>query len=97
MKIKLKILIPILGLIILICGVFIGANLPEKEPTISGKHLLILEQHFAKMEYENLNSIRIIDKSVDNDNWVCYYCYADGDCFALTIHNGIVERCMQMN
>lgn len=61
----------------------------EKEPTL--EDILIEECPFYVID-----EIYEIDSYVDG-NWYCYYLYADGDVYVVTLKNNHVDVCVQLN
>ena len=61
----------------------------EKEPTL--EDILIEECPFCVID-----EIYEIDSYVDG-NWYCYYLYADGDVYVVTLKNNHVDICVQLN
>lgn len=61
----------------------------EKEPTL--EDILIEECPFYVID-----EIYEID-SYEEGNWYCYYIYADGDIYVVTLKNDHVDICVQLN
>ena len=61
----------------------------EKEPTL--EDILIEECPFCVID-----EIYEIDSYVEG-NWYCYYLFADGDVYVVTLKNGHVDICVQLN
>lgn len=43
-----------------------------------------------------IDEITLID-SYDEGNWYCYYLFSDGDVYVVTLKNGSVDVCVQLN
>lgn len=61
----------------------------DSEPTL--EDILIDECPFYVID-----EIYEIDSYVEG-NWYCYYIYADGDVYVVTLKNGHVDICVQLN
>ena len=61
----------------------------EKEPTL--EDILIEECPFCVID-----EIYEIDSYAEG-NWYCYYLFADGDVYVVTLKNGHVDICVQLN
>ena len=61
----------------------------EKEPTL--EDILIEECPFYVID-----EIYEIDSYAEG-NWYCYYLFADGDVYVVTLKNGHVDICVQLN
>ena len=61
----------------------------EKEPTL--EDILIEECPFCVID-----EIYEIDSYAEG-NWYCYYLYADGDVYVVTLKNNHVDMCVQLN
>lgn len=44
----------------------------------------------------HIDRIKLVDKYVKG-KWYCYYVYADGDCYIVTIKRGKVQKFVQLN
>ena len=64
-------------------------EIEDSEPTL--EDILIDECPFYVID-----EIYEIDSYVEG-NWYCYYIYADGDVYVVTIKNGHVDICVQLN
>lgn len=61
----------------------------ENEPTV--EDIIMNECGLAVIDY-----IALVD-SYEDGNWYAYYICADGDCYAITLKNGHVDVCCQLN
>lgn len=99
MKFRTKITALNLALIMLICGIFIGRAIPKSEPKIPSVTPVyedVLQEHFYNMGYLSIDGVDFVDKYPDGD-WYCYYVYTCGDCYIITLKNGKVDICQQLN
>ena len=64
-------------------------EIEDSEPTL--EDILIDECPFYVID-----EIYEIDSYVEG-NWYCYYIYADGDVYVVTLKNGHVDICVQLN
>ena len=64
-------------------------EIEDSEPTL--EDILINECPFCVID-----EIYEIDSYVEG-NWYCYYIYADGDVYVVTMKNGHVDICVQLN
>lgn len=101
MKLGTKIIIFDLALIMLITGIFIGKAIPEpvKEVKNTKPNIVYentLKEHFAKIGYDSVDNVDIVDQ-YPKGHWYCYYIYACGDCYIVTMKNGEIDWCIQLN
>lgn len=106
MKFRTAILIFDLALVMLIGGIFIGKAIPKTEPKIVKAESVcesvtpiyedVLESHFKNLGYYSIDYTAIVDKFPEGD-WYCYYICAGGDCYIVTLKNGKVDICQQLN